>query len=301
MSVYLSFDTEPGDFLSSNRGWSEFCEWIDSLPEGFPELNHIREYGWSQNIADLRNMAKNALKDFQPKDKDILGTGNIFVSLLQNDGDVVTVNDGMGPDIEGEMSIRHAPPGDGVNLAGKHFKPGQFIPDTSWNKATPEEKAQVDGKHEKPQQEKPIETIEELHERADKSAQETIAKTSGVFQKLGKAGKFIKQKTKAVYNALEKRYGRRQAIAIFAAGHVIGLATPAVVLPGSTILGMIPFAVMAEVYLQAKRGINKMSGTMSQEPEGLTLEEIMKLGKELAEMMMKEWAEYVETHGVKEE
>lgn len=204
-----------------------------------------------------------------------------------------------------EMSVRHAPPGEGVNLAGKHFKPGQFIPDTSWNKATPEERAQVEGKtSEKPlsTQEEIPQTIQELHGRADKSAVETIEKTAGIFEKIGKAGTFIKQKTKAVYNALEKRYGRKTAIAIFAAGHVVGLATPAVILPGSTILGMVPFAAMAEVYLQAKRGLDKLSGAkMSEEQDGLTMEEVLKLGKELAETLMNEWAEYVKSHGVKEE
>lgn len=207
--------------------------------------------------------------------------------------------------IKGEMSVRHAPPGEGVNLAGKHFKPGQFIPDTSWNKATPEERAQVEGKtSEKPlsAQEEIPQTIQELHDRADKSAVETIEKTAGIFEKIGKAGTFIKQKTKAVYNALEKRYGRKTAIAIFAAGHVVGLATPAVILPGSTILGMVPFAAMAEVYLQAKRGLDKLSGAkMSEEQDGLTMEEVLKLGKELAETLMNEWAEYVKSHGVKEE
>ena len=70
----------------------------------------------------------------------------------------------------------------------------------------------------------------------------------------------MKDKTKAVYSAMEKRYGRTQALGIFAAGHIVGIASPLVVVPGSVFLGMAPFAAMAECYLQAKRGIAKLTG-----------------------------------------
>lgn len=58
----------------------------------------------------------------------------------------------------------------------------------------------------------------------------------------------MKKKAMAVFDELEGRYGRKAAIAIFAAGHVVGLATPLVVVPGSTFIGMAPFMAMGEVY-----------------------------------------------------
>ena len=122
-----------------------------------------------------------------------------------------------------------------------------------------------------------------MEQMADAQA-ESLANT-GVLQKLGKAGAWIKDKTKQVFAAMESRYGRKTAIAIFAAGHVVGLATPLVVLPGSTLVGMAPFAAMAEVYLQAK---NLMRHEADDEAD-LGQEQLMELAKQLVEQLKREW------------
>lgn len=133
----------------------------------------------------------------------------------------------------------------------------------------------------------------QLHDHAEAKAAEVQTKTKGLLAKLGAAGAYIKQKTKDVYNALERRYGRGQAIAIFAAGHVVGLATPLVVLPGSTLIGMAPFAAMSEIYLQAKKGLSKLrgknEGVEEDEGEQLTPEQLKALGKELVEQLKAIW------------
>jgi len=85
-----------------------------------------------------------------------------------------------------------------------------------------------------------------LEHKGDQLAQQMARKTSGLLGRLGAAGKWMKDKAKVLFGKLEARYGRKQAIAIFALGHVVGLATPLVVLPGSTMLGMVPFAALAE-------------------------------------------------------
>lgn len=106
-----------------------------------------------------------------------------------------------------------------------------------------------------------------LHEEAERIAADVEQKSKGVLAKLGAAGRWLKDKTKQLYNAMEARYGRKTAIAIFAAGHVVGLATPLAILPGSTLIGMAPFAALAETYLLAKKGVQKLAGKEAVEPE----------------------------------
>ena len=133
---------------------------------------------------------------------------------------------------------------------------------------------------------KSTDTRVSVEKKADQIASQIEKKSSSIWAKAGKAGKFFKDKTKAVYQVLEKRYGRNQAIAIFAAGHVVGIASPLVVLPGSTLLGMVPFAAMAEVYLQAKRGIQAIR---HDEQPTLTEGQIRKLGTDLFKLLTDQW------------
>jgi hypothetical protein len=103
-------------------------------------------------------------------------------------------------------------------------------------------------------------TPEGLHQEAEANATKIEKAHPGLLNKLGAAGKWLRGKTQEVYKALEKRYGRRAALTIFASGFVTGMLPPVVFLPGSTLLMMAPFAALAEVYLQAKRGYQKLTG-----------------------------------------
>lgn len=143
---------------------------------------------------------------------------------------------------------------------------------------------------------------EEMHRFADKKAAKLSSLGSKVWGKVGAAGTYIKTKTKQIYDALEERYGRTQAIGIFAAGHVVGLATPIAVVPGSTIVGMVPFIAMAETYLQAKKGVKKLLGVKEAEGddtgdtgdfEQLSQEQLMQLGRELVDQLKNAWDERI--------
>jgi len=133
-------------------------------------------------------------------------------------------------------------------------------------------------------------TVADIHTQADALAENHA--NSGILAKLGAAGKWMKDKTKAVYDRMESRYGRKTAIAIFAAGHVAGLATPLVVVPGSTLIGMAPFAAMAEIYLQARKGAKAIG--LSQLDE-LSVDEILAEGAKLADELREAWEGYQET------
>ena len=129
--------------------------------------------------------------------------------------------------------------------------------------------------------------------QADKMALEAKEKSSGIWEKLGGAGKAIKAKSKEIFGKLEKRYGRKQAIAIFALGHVVGLATPLAVVPGSTIAGMAPFAAMSETYLQARKLLGKdprqdQSVELGGNPD-LDHRAMVEIAKLVVDQLTKEW------------
>jgi hypothetical protein len=115
-----------------------------------------------------------------------------------------------------------------------------------------------------------------------------------VLTKLGQAGKWLKAQTRAIYDRLEARYGRKTAIAIFAAGHVVGLATPLVILPGSTLIGMAPFAALAETYLQAKRGLKALTDrpTNYERDTELSPQEINELAADIIREILTGWEKY---------
>lgn len=112
---------------------------------------------------------------------------------------------------------------------------------------------------------------------------------AGVLQKLGKPGAWLKAKTQAVYAKLEQRYGRKQALAIMAAGQALGWGTTAagaavgvpVWLPGSSLWGAAPFAAIAEVYLQTRKLTGAQMSHGSQDHPRLTDEQIQRLGAKL--------------------
>jgi hypothetical protein len=70
-----------------------------------------------------------------------------------------------------------------------------------------------------------------------------------------------------------------------AGGVVLGLATPLAVVPGSTFLGMAPFAAVAEGFLQARRALGKTKGLASK-PD---LEAIYGLSRKMLESLYADW------------
>ncbi len=89
---------------------------------------------------------------------------------------------------------------------------------------------------------------------------------SKIMKGLGKSGRWLKAKTKGLYDRLEQRYGRRAALAVFASGQAISwgafLAGPALVgvplyIPSAA--AMIPGAAIAEVHRKmSKKTVDKV-------------------------------------------
>jgi hypothetical protein len=101
MSLYAQFDDGTQEFLSSNRGWSEFGEWADGLDtDEYPQVVHLREYGWCQQLAGLKYQLHAALKWRRPANDRVAATAGTLLAILSNrtGGEVLTVTDATGPD-----------------------------------------------------------------------------------------------------------------------------------------------------------------------------------------------------------
>jgi hypothetical protein len=148
------------------RGGGAFCRWVDGLDAAsFGELVHLREYGWTQQPAEV---AKQLAAAGNP-DNDSLTPLIQSLAAACKDTEVLAITDATSPDKpdrlsasqadaelrqmvrdlakkkfpDVRLSATHAPKG-GVTIAGKQFTGGQFIPAEDLAKATPQEKAKIE-------------------------------------------------------------------------------------------------------------------------------------------------------------
>lgn len=113
-------------------------------------------------------------------------------------------------------------------------------------------------------------------EHADKLSPSIIGRARALLDK-APGGQWMREKTKRLYDQFEKRYGKGQALAIFAAGQAVGWGATAagtaltgvpVWIPGSTVVGMLPFAAIAEVYYRMRKGKTKHSRRYTKDASG---------------------------------
>lgn len=101
MSVYATLDGEISDQIASNGGYGDFGRWVDGLDvDAFPQLVHLREHGWTQNLPDFRQQLNQALEENPPgPDTEEMAKG-LSDLLDKNDAEVLTVSEGFGPGSE---------------------------------------------------------------------------------------------------------------------------------------------------------------------------------------------------------
>lgn len=98
MSIYAQFDDGEQKHLASNLGWSEFCQWAESLDsEQFPEVLHLSQHGWEQ---ELESLIQQLEQSPEPESENVGSTRESLIAILSGRGtaDVLLVTDGMGPD-----------------------------------------------------------------------------------------------------------------------------------------------------------------------------------------------------------
>jgi hypothetical protein len=88
--------------VASNTGWSAFCAWVDTLDEvEFEPLVHLREYGWTEPLSELRTALAAALKAHSPADSNLKHVVLLVAEMIGNDteedDEVVVVSNGISP------------------------------------------------------------------------------------------------------------------------------------------------------------------------------------------------------------
>jgi hypothetical protein len=131
-------------------------------------------------------------------------------------------------------------------------------------------------------------------EPAPRAIQAFMQTAKKAFAKAGAAGKALKAKTQEKYKAMEARYGRKTALAIFASGQAFGWGLMGVgqltagvplYIPGSTYLGMLPAIAIAELHYRIKHRLAEGA-----EAE-LSQHEIDELGQQLYQEIADHWEE----------
>ncbi len=99
MSIYAVFDDDAdGDQIATVAGWGDCTRWIEGLSaDDFPQLAHLSEYGWSQELGDLSDEIVAALKDSPPEDDDTRDVAQTLLDALKTRDDpaLLLLTDGM--------------------------------------------------------------------------------------------------------------------------------------------------------------------------------------------------------------
>jgi len=142
------------------------------------------------------------------------------------------------------------------------------------------------------------------------AASDQVAKKGGMtaLQKLGTPGRWMKDKTKEVYEQLQKRYGKRQAFLIFCAGQALAWGATAagaavgvpVWLPGSSLWGMAPFAAIAEIIYRARGGDKGVRIEHVADVKELTRAQIIEIGRNVIGSLISAWEEHLDEFGGEE-
>lgn len=83
MSRYAEFQNAEQYQVASNLGWTEFGNWVESLPaESVPELRRLWETGSSEEIPELTRQLEGAIRSNEPK-ADVWSTCRVLLEALR--------------------------------------------------------------------------------------------------------------------------------------------------------------------------------------------------------------------------
>jgi len=98
MSYYAELDNKAksGGDVASNNGWSMFAAWVEELDGELPQLRHLCEYGWCQNLPTLENDLKAALDSDPDESSKSIAEGLLKMLKSKADAEVIAITDGCG-------------------------------------------------------------------------------------------------------------------------------------------------------------------------------------------------------------
>lgn len=98
MTMQAFLDENDAGQVATNQGWADFTEWGWQLDLAkFPEVVHLSEYGWSQELANLADQINAGLVAVPPNDS----AGSVAKGLLEilsyaSGNESLIVSDGVG-------------------------------------------------------------------------------------------------------------------------------------------------------------------------------------------------------------
>lgn len=98
MSMYLSDGEAEPAFVASNTGWGDFGRWVDTLdPATYPDLVHLREHGWAEPAAAVRDQLDAAAKANKSDDPNVIAVVKDVTAALAEFADdaAVVASDGL--------------------------------------------------------------------------------------------------------------------------------------------------------------------------------------------------------------
>ena len=123
-----------GSSLSIRISCEPLSNWVRPVPIEVPDNLPVKLTG-PERVCRI----KRRLRQVRTLNKDV----RMSIAWLDEPGDILY------------FAIRHSPKPDGITIAGQFYPPGQFIPEAEFEKATPEEKAKIEGEgqEEEPEEE----------------------------------------------------------------------------------------------------------------------------------------------------
>jgi len=97
MSQYLSTESGAQAQIATNVGWSDFAEWVDTIPlDDYPSLHHLAQFGFDNDPDDVATECEGAIKK-HPPDRDVKSVAaNVITFARANKAaDILIISNGM--------------------------------------------------------------------------------------------------------------------------------------------------------------------------------------------------------------
>lgn len=96
MSIYAALDGEIAEQVATNKGWGDFCRWVESIEAD--GLGQLTTDGLAEDLGGLAAELESALADNEPG-ADVASVGKTLLEIIQGRGDaeVLTITDGLAP------------------------------------------------------------------------------------------------------------------------------------------------------------------------------------------------------------
>lgn len=98
MSQYISTEDGEQDQCASNVGWSDFCDWVNTLLiDDYPSLHHLCQFGYENDPEVCADELTGAIEHQTPEDDTVRTTAEGLLSWVKAHAkaEIIIVGDGI--------------------------------------------------------------------------------------------------------------------------------------------------------------------------------------------------------------